>query len=272
MNVFTGRKNGRAPHYREPSESETPWIQDPHNPKYELRRLFAEALGTFFLVIATVGAAVVDVKSHGDVPLDVQMIVPGLAIMFVIYTLGGVSGAHVNPVTTFSYALRRNFPWRRVPGYWLAQFVGAVVAVELLRGLLTHVDESGTTVPGHQVSGLSAFLFEAVLTLGMITVTLATASGTSNVGPNAAIARGAYIAAAGLWAGPITGASMNPIRSLAPALASEQWSHLWIYIAGPFLGGALAVSFAWILRGPPTLAADEAAQGSATAGPPGDRP
>src|SRR5665213_4297171 len=146
MGVSTRSKKPRRPNYREPNETETPWIRDPHGQKYELRRLFAEGLGTFLLVLSGVGAAMVDVKRHGDVPFDVQMIVPGLAIMFVIYTIGGVSGAHVNPVTTFSYALRRNFPWRRVPGYLFAQSVGAICAVELLRALLGHVDELGVSV------------------------------------------------------------------------------------------------------------------------------
>jgi aquaporin Z len=190
-----------------------------------------------------------------------QEVAPGLAIMAIIYSIGSVSGAHVNPAVTFSYALRRNFPWRRVPGYWLAQFVGAICAVGFLRLTLGNLGQLGTSRPGPGVSGLTAFLFELVLTAGLVTVTLGTASGQNNVGPNAAIARGGYIAAAGLWAGPITGASMNPIRSLAPALVGEHWSHVWIYIAGPLVGGAIAVGFAWILRGAPASAADQAAQG-----------
>jgi aquaporin Z len=264
MGVSTRGKKLRRPNFREPNESETPWIRDPHDPEYEIRRLFAEALGTFLLVLSGVGAAMVDVKRHGDVPFDVQMIVPGLAIMFVIYTIGGVSGAHVNPATTLSYALRRNFPWRRVPGYLFAQLVGAIGAIGLLRELLGHVDKLGVSIPSPGVSGLTAFFVELLLTFGLITVTLATASGTNNVGPNAAIARGGYLVAAGLWAGPISGASMNPVRSFAPALAANQWSHVWIYLLGPLAGGALAVGVAWILRGPPTLAADEASQGGPT--------
>jgi aquaporin Z len=212
-------------------------------------------------VLVAVGAVVVDLKSHGKVPLVAQEVAPGLAIMAIIYSIGSVSGAHVNPAVTFSYALRRNFPWRRVPGYWLAQFVGAICAVGFLRLTLGNLGQLGTSRPGPGVSGLTAFLFELVLTAGLVTVTLGTASGQNNVGPNAAIARGGYIAAAGLWAGPITGASMNPIRSLAPALVGEHWSHVWIYIAGPLVGGAIAVGFAWILRGAPASAADQAAQG-----------
>jgi len=247
--------------FREPEPDETPWIRDFHDDDHELRRLFAEALGTFVLVLVAVGAIVVDLKSPGKVPLVAQEVAPGLAIMAIIYSIGSVSGAHVNPAVTFSYALRRNFPWRRVPGYWFAQFVGAVCAVGFLRLTLGNLGTLGSTRPEPGVSGLTAFFFETVLTAGLVTVTLGTASGQNNVGPNAAIARGAYIAAAGLWAGPITGVSMNPIRSLAPALVGDHWSHLWIYVLGPLAGGAIAVGFAWILRGPPTSAADRAAQG-----------
>jgi aquaporin Z len=247
--------------YREPEPDETPWIREFHNDEHEVRRLFAEALGTFLLVLVAVGAVVVDLKSPGTVPLPAQEVAPGLAIMAIIYSIGSVSGAHVNPAVTFSYALRRNFPWQRVPGYFLAQFVGAVCAVVFLRLTLGNLGELGSSQPGPGVSSLTAFFFELVLTAGLVTVTLGTASGENNVGPNAAIARGGYIAAAGLWAGPITGASMNPIRSVAPALVGDHWSHVWIYIAGPLAGGAIAVGFAWILRGAPTSAADRAAQG-----------
>jgi aquaporin Z len=247
--------------YREPDANETPWIRDFHDDQHELRRLFAEALGTFVLVLVAVGAIVVDLKSPGQVPLVAQEVAPGLAVMAIIYSIGSVSGAHVNPAVTFSYALRRNFPWRRVPGYWTAQFVGAVCAIMFLRLTLGNLGDLGSSQPAPDVSGLTAFFFEMILTTGLVTVTLGTASGQNNVGPNAAIARGGYIAAAGLWAGPITGASMNPIRSLAPALVGDHWSHVWIYLLGPLAGGAIAVGFAWILRGPPASAADRAAQG-----------
>jgi aquaporin Z len=257
---MNGLSKGSGP-FREPTEDETPWIRDFHDDRYELRRLFAEFLGTFFLVLATVGAIVVDAKSHGKIPLSAQVVAPGLAIVVIIYSVGSVSGAHVNPVVTFSYALRRNFPWRRVPGYWLAQFVGAIAAVEFLRVTIGDVGRLGASTPGAGVSGLTAFFFEMVLTVGLVTVTLGTASGQNNVGPNAAIARGAYIAAAGLWAAPISGVSMNPMRSFAPALLGNDWSHLWIYVLGPFVGGVFAVAFAWILRGAPTSAATQAAQG-----------
>lgn len=249
---------------REPLDREIVWVRDAHSPQYELRRLFAEALGTFLLVLVSVGAIVVNQKAHGKVPLDAQVVAPGLMVMAIIYSMGSVSGAHVNPAVTFSYALRGNFPWRRVPGYWCAQLVGALGAVGFVRLALGDLGHLGASIPGPGVSGLSAFFLETVLTMGLVTVTLATASGQNNVGPNAAIARGGYIATAGLWAAPISGASMNPMRSFAPALLANDWSHLWIYVLGPFAGGAIAVGFARILRGAPTRHATQAAQGSLT--------
>jgi aquaporin Z len=261
MTNFSERVTGGVP--REPSDDETPWIRDFHDPQYESRRLFCEALGTFLLVLVMIGAIMVNLKT-GKVPLDAQVVAPGLMVMAIIYSLGGVSGAHVNPAVTLSYALRRNFPWRRVPGYLIAQLVGAVAAVAFLRFTIGDLGHLGVSTPGPGVSGHTAFLMEMVLAFGLITVTLATASGQNNVGPNAAIARGAYIIVAGLWAAPLTGAAMNPARSVATALLSNDWSHLWIYVTAPLVGGAIAVGCAWILRGPPTLAADADAQGRDT--------
>jgi aquaporin Z len=256
-----GENIGATP--REPNPDETPWIRDFHNRSYEPRRLFGEVLGTFFLVLVTIGAILVNAKEPGTVPIAAQVVAPGLVLIAIIYTIGGVSGAHVNPAVTLSYALRRNFPWRRVPGYIAAQVVGGVLAVAFLRFTLGDLVHLGASTPGPGISGHAAFLIEMILGVGLVTVTLGTASGQNNVGPNAAIARGGYVAAAGLWAGPLTGAAMNPGRSLSAAIVSNDWSHLWIYIAAPLVGGAIAVGFAWVLRGPPTIAADRSSQGDA---------
>jgi len=254
-----GHQFGATP--REPNADETPWIRDFHNPVYEPRRLFGEAIGTFLVVLAAIGPILVNAKEPGTVPIAAQVVAPGLVLMAVIYTIGGVSGAHVNPAVTLSYALRRNFPWRRVPGYIVAQIVGGVGAVAFLRFSVGDLVHLGASTPGLGVSGHAAFLIETVLSAGLVTVTLGTASGQNNVGPNAAIARGGYVVAAGLWAGPLTGAAMNPARSLSTAIIANDWSHLWIYLAAPLVGGGIAVGIAWILRGPPTVAADRASQG-----------
>jgi aquaporin Z len=246
---------------REPSEDETPWIRDFHDPKFEPRRLFGEFVGTFLLILVSIGAIMVNAKFPGTVPPGEQVVAPGLVLLAVIYTVGGVSGAHVNPAVTISYALRGNFPWRRVPGYVIVQIIAGVAAVAFLRYALGDVGHLGASTPGPSFSGRSAFLIELVLTIGLVTVTLGTASGQNNVGPNAAIARGGYVAAAGLWAGPLTGAVMNPARSLSAAIVGGHWSHVWIYVVGPLAGGAIAVALAWILRGPPTIEADRSSQG-----------
>ncbi|HSO96510.1 MAG TPA: aquaporin [Acidimicrobiia bacterium] len=237
---------------------------DPH---YEWRRLFSEILGTFLLVLAAAGGPVVDAVSHGRVSLSAQVVAPGLTVMAVIYFLGAVGGAHLNPAVTLSFAARGNFPWRRVPGYIAVQLVGAVLAAGFLRAMFGNIGHLGATLPGHDISDVQVLVLEAVLTLGLVSVILGTASGGRNIGPNAALAVGGYIALAGLWSAPISGASMNPARSLGPALVGGHWTALWAYVAGPLVGGAVAVGFAWILRGPPTKAGNRAAQGSSTPSP-----
>ena len=250
--------------YREPVGLQTAWTRDFLNPAYEWRRNFSEMLGTFFLVLVAAGAPVVDAQSHGQVPLDAQVVVPGLMVMAVIYFMGTVSGAHLNPAVTISFALRGNFPWTRVPLYLFAQAVGAVLAAAFLRGMFGNIGNLGATVPAADFSAWKTALIEVVLTAGLVSVILGTASGARNIGANAALAIGGYIALAGLWAAPITGSSMNPARSFGPALIGGHWKDFWAYLVGPIAGGLVAVGFAWILRGPPSRQADIAAQGSPT--------
>ena len=246
---------------RGPHSSEPHWVLNPHELRDEWRRLFSEFFGTFLLVIAAAGAPVVDAVSHGQVPIDAQVVAPALMVMGIIYFMGMVSGAHLNPAVTLSFAARGNFPWSRVPGYIGAQIVGSVAASLLLRGLFGNVGHLGATLPGPGISSGKVVIVEALLTLGLVSVILGTASGARNVGANAALAVGGYIALAGIWAAPITGTSMNPARSFGPQLVGGDWTSWWAYVVGPLIGGMLAVGVAWILRGPPSLAANEAAQG-----------
>jgi aquaporin Z len=232
------------------------------DPRYQWRRLFSELLGTFLLVLAAAGGPVVNAVSHGRVSLSAQVVAPGLMVMAVVYFMGAVGGAHLNPAVTLSFALRRNFPWRRVPGYVLVQIVGAVIAAAFLRAMFGNVGHLGATLPGHGIGDVKVLFLEAVLTLGLVSVILGTASGARNVGANAALAIGGYIALAGLWAAPISGASMNPARSFGPAIVGGHWTAFWAYAIGPIVGGGVAVGCAWILRGPPSKAGDEAAQGA----------
>jgi aquaporin Z len=232
------------------------------NPVHEWRRLFAETWGTFLLVLVAAGGGVVAAQSGGTVTLGMIVVAPGLMVMAIIYFMGTVSGAHLNPAVTLAFAVRRNFPWRRVPGYILAQTIGAIGAALFLRLLFGKVGALGATVPGHGVSSDTALAMEVVLTAGLVNTILGTASGARNIGANGAIAVGGYIVLAGLWAAPISGSSMNPVRSLAPDLVRGDFGTSWIYVAGPLLGALIGVAFEWILKGKPTAAGSIAAQGS----------
>jgi aquaporin Z len=240
---------------------EPDWVRHFEDSRYEWRRLFSELFGTFLLVLVAAGAPVVDAAYHGQVPLDAQVVAPGLMVLGIIYFMGMVSGAHLNPAVTLSFTVRGDFPWRRVPGYLVAQLAGAVVAALVLRGLFGDVGHLGATLPGPGTTSWKAMAVELLITLGLVSVILGTASGARNVGANAAIAVGGYIALAGLWAAPVTGASMNPARSLGPEIVGGDWTAWWAYLVGPVAGGLVAVGIAWVLRGPPAPAASIAAQG-----------
>jgi len=223
--------------------------QDFDDPRFEGRRLFSELFGTFFLVLVAAGGAVVNAKSGGQIPLAVRVTAPGLMVMAMILFMGAVSGAHFNPVVSVGFAMRGDFPWKRVPGYVIAQLLGSVLAVVLLRVTLGDIGGLGTTEPGAGISATSALVFEAVLTLGLLSTILGTASGAQNIGVFGALGVGAYIVLAGLWSAPISGTSMNPARSLGPMIVAGNFHDWWVYLIGPFIGGILAVGVAWILRG-----------------------
>jgi aquaporin Z len=236
-------------------------VPDFLEPSHEWRRLFSETWGTFLLVVVAAGAGVIGMHSAGEITLAMRVVAPGVMVMAVIYFMGAVGGAHLNPAVTLAFALRRNFPWPRVPGYIAAQFAGGIIAALFLRAMFGISGSLGGTIPGPGVGDLRAFIMEVLLTTGLVSTILGTASGARNIGSNGALAIGGYIALAGLWAAPISGASMNPVRSFAPDLVRGDLRTSWIYIAGPIAGALLAVGFEWILNGPPTIAGDAAAQG-----------
>jgi len=218
--------------------------------RYERRRLFSELLGTFLLVLVAVGGGMVNARFGGNaVPSAARVVAPALMVAAIILFMGTVSGAHLNPAVSIAFAVRGDFPWTRVPAYLVAQFVGAILATLLLWGLIGKQGSAGLTLPGSGISTTTAMLWEMVLTVGLVSVILGTASGAQQVGPLAAIGVGSYIALAGLWGAPVSGASMNPARSLGPALVLGDWTSWWAYLAGPLAGGAIAVGFAYILRG-----------------------
>ncbi|HET9075170.1 MAG TPA: aquaporin [Solirubrobacteraceae bacterium] len=222
--------------------------EDFANPRLEYRRLFSELLGTFLLVVVAAGGGILHAK--GQISLSAAVVAPGLMVMAIILFMGAISGAHLNPVVSVAFALRREFPWGRILGYVIAQLLGAVLACLFLLGVFGHVAHLGATLPGPGYHAWQAMLMEVVLTLGLVSVILGTASSAQNVGTIGALGVGGYIALAGLWAAPVSGTSMNPARSFGPALVSGDWTSFWVYAAGPFLGGLLAVGCAVILRGP----------------------
>ncbi|HWC40148.1 MAG TPA: aquaporin [Acidimicrobiales bacterium] len=232
--------------------------------RYEGRRLFAEVLGTFFLVLVAAGSGMVNARFGGNaVPYTAQVVAPGLMVAAIILFMGAVSGAHLNPGVSIAFALRGNFPWKRVPFYIVAQLVGAILATLLLWVLIGKQGAAGMTLPGHGISTTTAMVWELVLTVGLVSTILGTASGAQQVGSFAAIAVGAYIALAGLWGAPVSGASMNTARSLGPAMVLDNWTSWWAYLLGPLVGAVIAVGIAFVLRGRGGgLTGTQAAQGT----------
>jgi aquaporin Z len=232
------------------------------DPRHEWRRLFAEVLGTFLLVLVGAGGGVVDAVSNGAIGRGASVTAPGLMVMAIILFMGAVSGAHLNPAVTLGFALRGDFPWRRVPGYLVAELLGSTLAVLVLWAMFGKVGSLGATEPGPGISDVQAMVMELILTAGLFSVILGTASKAQNLGPLSALGVGAYIVLAGLWSSPISGASMNPARSFGPDLVLGNFSHYWVYVVGPLLGAAIAVGFAVILRGRGEAGGAAAAQGA----------
>ena len=219
------------------------------NPTLEWRRLFSEVLGTFLLVIVAAGGGTINAVSNGQISRSAAVTAPGLMVLTVILFMGAVSGAHLNPAVSIAFAARGDFPWRRVPGYIVAQLAGATLACLLLKALFGNAGMLGATEPGSGSNVWQALILEFVLTAGLVSTILGTASKAQNLGPISAFGVGAYIILAGLWASPISGASMNPARSFGPDLLLWNFSSYWIYIVGPVAGALLAVGIAYILRG-----------------------
>jgi aquaporin NIP len=208
-----------------------------------LRALVAEAIGTFALVFAGAGAVMVDAKTHqlGHVGVAITF---GLVVMAMIYAVGHISGAHFNGAVTFAFALTRHFPWHRAGLYWCAQLLGAITAAALLRGSLGNIAHVGATLPSG--SQAQSFLWELVMTAFLMFVILAVATDVRAVGEAAAIAIGGTIGLDAMFGGPISGASMNPMRSAGPAIVSGDLHALWLYIVAPVIGatvGGLAYQF-----------------------------
>ena len=220
-----------------------------NDPRQEWRRLFSELLGTFFLVLVAAGGGMMSQAFPGVISHSAAVVAPALMVMGVILFMGKISGAHLNPAVSIAFCLRGDFPWRRVPGYIITQLAGAALAALVLHAVINVSAKYGGNYPAHGYSSVSAFWMELILTTGLVSVILGTASGAQNVGVIGAFGVGAYIALAGLWGSPISGASMNPARTFGPDLVSTTFTSYWVYVAGPIAGAVLAVGIAWILRG-----------------------
>ncbi len=221
--------------------------KDFDDPRLEWRRLFSELLGTFMLVLVAAGGGILHGK--GQISLSAAVVAPGLMVLGIILFMGAISGAHLNPAVSLAFALRGDFPWKRVPGYIIIQLVGATLACLFLYAVFGNVQHLGATLPGPGYANWQALLMEIVLTAVLVSVILGTASAAQNVGAIAALGVGGYIALAGLWAAPVSGTSMNPARSFGPALVSGDFSSYWVYVAGPIAGALIAVGCASVLRG-----------------------
>jgi aquaporin Z len=210
------------------------------------KRLCAELVGTFALVFAGTGAIVINQASGGAITHPGIALTFGLIVLTMIYTFGDVSGAHFNPAVTTAFAVAGRFAWREVPGYVFTQLAGAFLASLTLRGLFPSDPSLGATLPAG--TALQSAILEVILTALLMLVVLSVSTGAKEKGITAGIAIGSVIALEAMFAGPICGASMNPARSLAPAIVSGQIQHLWVYLLSPVLGALLAVPICCITR------------------------
>jgi len=224
-------------------------IEDFNDPRQEWRRLFSELLGTFFLVLVAAGGGMMSHAFPNTISRQAAVVAPALMVMAIILFMGKVSGAHLNPAVSLAFALRGDFPWWRVPGYIIVQLGGATLAALFLHWVINVSAVYGSNYPAAGYSDGAAFWMEFILTVGLVSVILGTASGAQNIGIIGAFGVGGYIALAGLWGSPISGASMNPARTFGPDLVGRQWTSYWVYVAGPVAGAVVAVAIAFVLRG-----------------------
>jgi aquaporin Z len=230
-------------------------------------RVITEFAGTFLLVTVAAGAGVINHYAGGHpVSRAAAVIAPGALVMALIYAWGPLSGLHINPAVTLAFLGRRVFPLSWVIPYWAAQFAGAITAALVLQVLFGHVGAGGTYPIARPGGDWRAFVMEIVLTATLVSVILNTATGHRSIGHNAAIAVGATVALLGLFASPVSGASMNPARTLGPDVVGLNVTGWWVYLLGDAVGAVLAVMLIGLVRGLPDRAEREAAEGSPLSG------
>ncbi len=211
-----------------------------------MNKYIAELLGTFALVFCGTGAIVIDQQSGGAVTHVGVAITFGLIVMAMIYSLGNISGVHMNPAVTFAFTIAKRFPLKQVFPYIISQLIGALSASAVLRYLFPSNETLGATLPAG--TEMQSFILEFILTFFLMLVIINVATGSKEQGMFAGLAIGSTVLLEAMFAGPICGASMNPARSISPAIASGHLEHLWVYIAAPIAGAAFAIPVFKILR------------------------
>jgi len=204
-----------------------------------MKRYIAEVIGTFSMVFCGTGAMTINEVTGGDITHPGVAITWGLIVMAMIYAFGDISGAHFNPAVTVAFAYAKKFSWIKVPKYILAQCLGAILASSLLLFLFPESEFLGATLPSFEP--YKAFVLEILLTFFLMVVIINVSTGAKEIGVIAGIAIGGVVLLEAMFAGPMTKASMNPARSLGPALLSGNLQHLWLYLTAPFIGALLAV-------------------------------
>lgn len=204
-----------------------------------MKRYISEAIGTFSLVFCGTGAMTINEVTAGDITHVGVAITWGLIVMAMIYAFGEISGAHFNPAVTIAFAYAKKFEWKDVPKYIIAQSIGAILASSVLLYLFPQSEFLGGTIP--TIEPLKAFIIEILLTYFLMVVIINVSSGSKETGTMAGIAVGGVVLLEAMFAGPVTNASMNPARSLGPALLSGHWEHQWLYFIAPVFGALLAV-------------------------------
>ncbi|MFT5848299.1 MIP/aquaporin family protein [Psychroserpens sp.] len=206
-----------------------------------MKKYYSEAIGTFAMVFCGCGAMTVNEITGGSITHVGVAITWGLIVMSMIYAFGDISGAHFNPAVTFGFAYAKKFPWQEVPKYIISQAIGAFLACLILLFLFPESETLGSTLPAEGFEPYRAFVLELILSFFLMVVIINVSTGSKEIGTMAAIAVGSVILLEAMFAGPMTKASMNPIRSLAPAVISGNLQHLWLYLTAPFIGAFLAV-------------------------------
>ena len=226
--------------------------------------MIIEFIGTFILVTVAAGAGVINhYAGGGPISRTAAVIAPGAVVMAMIYALGPLSGLHINPAVTLAFAGRGVFKMAWVLPYLVVQLAGAVAAALFLQGMFGHVASGGNYPIAKPGGDWRSLVMEMVLTAILVTVILNTATGYRSIGHNAALAVGSTVALLGLFASPISGASMNPARTMGPDLVSLDFNGWWIYLVGPIVGAALAVMLIGLVRGMPDSEERESAEGGA---------